>query len=259
MCALFRSVLSIAGYDPSAGAGVLADIKTVEQIGVYGCAVNTAITYQNDIDFKGIDWLTINQIRKQFDVLAERFRFEYVKVGLVQSFEVLQQIVLFLTKYDAGIKIIWDPILKASAGFRFHELDEIVDFTKLLEHIYLVTPNHDEIKELTGLKDAEAAAKYLSQYTNVLLKGGHSTEHANDLLYIGNGTVIMESERLPEQYSKHGSGCVLSAAITAYLQTGLTLENACLKAKEYTAAFLKSNEGLTGFHHTFPALEDAAL
>src|SRR4051812_12759155 len=115
------SVISFGGLDPSGGAGILADVKTFESLGVMACGISTAITYQNDIDFAGVDWLTNEQIYKQFEKLAERFTFEFAKIGLIKHFSQLLYIVDFLKSHNPEIKIIWDPILKASAGFDFHK------------------------------------------------------------------------------------------------------------------------------------------
>ena len=114
-------VLSIAGYDPCGGAGVLADIKTFETIGVYGLAVTTGITYQNDHKFAGVHWLSKKKIKNQLYPLLEAYKVEYVKIGLIESLEVQSEVIELLLGYNNDIKIIWDPILKASAGFSFHK------------------------------------------------------------------------------------------------------------------------------------------
>jgi len=112
--------LSIAGFDPSAGAGVLADIKTFEANGVYGFGVVTALTYQNDIEFDKVEWMDVEKIEEQVAVLLRRFKMRHVKIGLIENIEVLDRLVQFLKTSISDPVIIYDPIIKASAGFTFH-------------------------------------------------------------------------------------------------------------------------------------------
>ena len=113
-------VLSIAGFDPSAGAGVLADIKTFESNGVYGFGVASALTWQNDIEFEKVEWIDYYKIIQQISVLLRRFDIQYVKIGLIESLHVLNELTRFLKERIKNPVIIYDPILKASAGFVFH-------------------------------------------------------------------------------------------------------------------------------------------
>ena len=113
------SVLSIAGFDPSGGAGILADIKTFEQQQVNGMGIITAITFQNDIEFVNLKWINIEDIIQQILTLKKRFDFEYIKIGLIKDLDTISEIIQ-LFKNDE-IKIIWDPIVKATAGFEFHQ------------------------------------------------------------------------------------------------------------------------------------------
>ena len=120
------TVLSIAGFDPSGGAGILADIKTFEFCDSYGMGVVSSITYQNDIAFEGVEWLNSEQIMNQFKVLKKRFDFEYIKIGLIESLEVLNQLIDKLIKESPSVKIIWDPILRASATFLSIDMDTLL-------------------------------------------------------------------------------------------------------------------------------------
>src|ERR1039458_6336810 len=108
------AVLTIAGFDPSGGAGVLADIKTFEQIGVYGCGIVAGVTYQSDLQFEGGLWLGFDEIHAQFKPLAGRFTFEYAKIGLIDSAEVLKSTVKMPQVHNPQIKIIWDPVMETS-------------------------------------------------------------------------------------------------------------------------------------------------
>jgi hydroxymethylpyrimidine/phosphomethylpyrimidine kinase len=241
-------VLSIAGFDPSGGAGVLADIKTFENKKVYGLAVSTAITFQNDKSFDSLTWVSTRDILKQIQVLSERFTFDWIKIGLIENIEVLSQIIYFLKNLRPDCKIVWDPILKASAGFVFHKgLDE-ERLLNICRKIYLITPNLEEIEILFPELKAIEAATYLSAYCNVLLKGGHGdSAYANDTLFIKNKKCVFESRK--SENEKHGTGCVLSSAILSELALGNDLENSCRRGKSYVTEFINSHSGLLGYHY----------
>lgn len=231
-------VLSIAGFDPSAGAGVLSDVKTFEQHGVIGFGVNTALTYQNDCEFDGLDWCSETQILRQIEVLQRRFQIAVAKIGLIENLSLLKVIIEQLKKQ--GTKIIWDPILKASAGFEFHAELNRSDLISILNECYLITPNKDEFDFLNEICE-------LKSHCNVLLKGGHAAGlESIDILYANGANIPFANKRL--NASKHGSGCVLSAAITANLCKEMKLETAIKNAKCYTTQYLMSSETLLGRH-----------
>ena len=240
-------VLSIAGFDPSAGAGVLADIKTFENNETYGLGVISALTYQNDIAFEKVEWMSLSQILKQMEVLQKRFTFEYIKIGLIKDLDTLHELVLYLKKS----KIIWDPILKASAGFEFHNDINKKLLEDICKQLYLITPNIPEALQLGSYNDAEQNAVYLSKFCNVYLKGGHSeSTKGKDMLFTTDGNKFVFNNEANNVFPKHGSGCVLSSAITANIAKGINLENACSEAKKYVSAFLASNGSLLGYHKT---------
>lgn len=242
-------VLSIAGFDPSAGAGVLADIKTFEQHKVLGMAVASCLTFQNDAEFDGIKWIETNEIVEQITVLSRKFKFGFVKIGMIKDLDTLNLLTSHLHVPNSQLKIIWDPILKASAGFEIHksiDKKKVIDFCK---KIFLITPNTDEIKSLTGESDEMKGAKELSGYCNVFLKGGHRKEkQGKDYLFTPDDKIFPFRPKKISEYSKHGSGCVLSSAIMANLANGNTLQRSCLKAKDYVTKFLNSNKTLLGYH-----------
>lgn len=248
-------VLSIAGFDPSAGAGVLADIKTFEANKVYGLGVASALTYQNDISFEKVEWISLEKIIEQISVLQKRFDFEYVKIGLIENLDVLHEIIKALSTGHRALKFIWDPILKASAGFDFHNKIDRLKLKEICQSIYLITPNFDEIKLLTGEPDERIAAKQLSKFCNVFLKGGHNEKDlGRDYLFLSpseraerEGIFSFRAKQKIE-LGKHGSGCILSSAITANLAKGNTFHRSCMNAKEYTAKVLMSNKTLLGYH-----------
>jgi hydroxymethylpyrimidine/phosphomethylpyrimidine kinase len=242
-------VLSIAGFDPCAGAGILADIKTFEQHKVLGMGVVTGLTFQNDSEFDGIKWIETDEIIRQIEILTRKFKIQVVKVGMLQGFESLEKIISALKTKNSELRIIWDPILKASAGFEIHKSVDKKKVLEICKSIFLITPNVDEIRILTGEQDEIKAAKELSKYCNVLLKGGHSKEKiGRDHLFTTDGKIFPFRPKKISEIGKHGSGCVLSSAITANLANGLSLQRSCLKGKDYVTKFLTSNKSLLGYH-----------
>ena len=242
--------LSIAGFDPSAWAGVLADIKTFESNGVYGFGVVSALTWQNDCEFDKVEWVAIDKIIGQIEVLLRRFEIKFIKIGLIESFEVLSELVKYLhERLDAPI-IIFDPILKASAGFVFHNEGDN-GLKEVLKKVHCITPNLPEAHKLFGEDDLNTTLEELSEFVNIYLKGGHSEDNnVLDLLYTSDHTYAFTNDRIPNG-EKHGSGCVLSAALTAQLALGNDLPIAAENANSYTWQFLASTDTLLGYHKSF--------
>lgn len=242
-------VMSIAGFDPTAGAGILADIKCFEQNDAYGFGICSALTIQTDRDFLKNEWLDADQIIAQIAPIYARFKVTAVKIGLIKSIDVLLEVIDYLKKNQREIKIILDPVLKATAGYEFHDWqDGLKQLLPVLKQIQLVTPNYLEMFELSAEEEVFSAARDWSFYCPVLLKGGHIKTHmGTDFLY-EHGRLHELRPDVTKVYQKHGSGCVLSAAITAALAKGYTLKEACIYAKKYTECFLNSNESLLGYH-----------
>jgi hydroxymethylpyrimidine/phosphomethylpyrimidine kinase len=248
MEAVNPNILIIAGFDPSAGAGILSDIKTCEAHGEYAMGVCSAITIQNDLMFEAVDWVTPEKIIGQIQILTERFSFEFVKIGLIENLDVLSQVISFLKSEIPDVKIIWDPIISASAGFEFHSGINDKKLEDICRNIYLITPNIIEAQKLLQKNDEKIAAELLAKWCNVFLKGGHSeSEMANDILYENGKSISFESIKF-ENVEKHGSGCVLSASITSNLSKGKDLVDSCAEAKAYITEFLISARGLLGVH-----------
>lgn len=243
-------VLTIAGFDPSGGAGVLADTKTFEQHKVYGFAINTANTIQTENEFHKIQWTPIDFVLESITALLDNYVVKAVKIGIVPSLDYLGQIVFCLKKHYPFIKIIWDPVLKSSTEFEFLSLQNQASLIEISQQIVLITPNYNEIKHFDPKeKDPKKIAKLFSDYCSILLKGGHNTNEIGiDFLYTPND-VHKYLPKTTECYEKHGSGCVLSAAITANLALGQNLKTACENAKTYTENYLSSNPSKLGFHH----------
>jgi hydroxymethylpyrimidine/phosphomethylpyrimidine kinase len=241
--------LTIAGFDPSAGAGVLADVKTLEANGVYGLAACTALTVQNDVAFERVGWVPLAEIQDQLRLLLARFTIGFVKIGLIKSLRVLRELIDWLKARNPNVQIVWDPVLKATAGYEFHARPEAALLQAICRELALLTPNQPEALRLLPTATAEEAAEMLAAWCPVLLKGGHADGAlATDVLLMG-GDIRHEftAPRLPHG-AKHGSGCVLSAAVLARLALGDDLPAACRAGKAYTATFLGSNDSLLGYH-----------
>lgn len=240
-------VLTIAGFDPSGGAGLVADTKTFENLKCYGLAVCTANTIQNDTDFKACYWTPITQIKEQITILFDRFEIDFVKIGIVENWSVLNEIVDFLHQKNPKVSIVVDPVLKSSSDFEFHTTGGSID--AILEKIYLITPNYDEIQVLYPNLSIEQAITHISQKTNLLLKGGHRLDKkGQDQLFTKTGNKFVFNPKQKNVSEKHGSGCVLSASITAYLAMDYPLMKSCYRGKKYTEQFLCSTPNLLGYH-----------
>jgi len=142
--------LSIAGFDPSGGAGLLADSKTFEANAVYGLGVVSALTWQNDIAFEKVEWIPPEKIGQQLRVLQARFSLRYVKIGLVENAGVLLQLTRWIREHAPGAVIVWDPVLKASAGFSFHDRIAPALLEEILQQVDCITPNLPEAQQLFG-------------------------------------------------------------------------------------------------------------
>jgi hydroxymethylpyrimidine/phosphomethylpyrimidine kinase len=243
-------VLSIAGFDPCAGAGILADIKVFEMHKVMGMGACTSLTYQNEKEFEGLSWMDNSTIEKQLELLFKKYKIDFVKIGLVEGLKELDQLIDFILEKNSSVRIVWDPILKASAGFKFHEEIDQDLLVKILKKIYLLVPNLQEMERLNPKAlNATISAKNLCRHCMILLKGGHSkSDTAEDILFTADTSYSFSHEKI-ENGEKHGSGCVLSASLTAYMALGYGVVEACRKAKNYTTGFLTSNKGLLGYHN----------
>lgn len=229
--------LSIAGFDPSAGAGVLADIKTFEQNEVYGLGISTALTYQNDNEFRGVKWHCSEEIKNQLMPLLN-YKPVAVKIGLIESLEALEQAVRLVRYLFGSAFIVWDPILKATAGYEFHTSMELSDYLK--QNINLLTPNFEEFNYLRLNDNFEIP---------ILLKGGHRESKKGTDTLIQNGRKIdIYGDIFNYSVNKHGTGCVLSSAICANIAKGMNVLHACQDAKAYVERFILSNKSNLGYH-----------
>lgn len=256
-----KTALTIAGSDPSGGAGIQADLKTMTMNGVFGMSAVTALTAQNTTGVSGILEVTPEFLGQQIDMVFTDIRPDAVKIGMVPSAGLIQKIAEKLRGYRAE-NIVVDPVMVSTSGSRLIT-DEAVETLKkeLLALADVVTPNIPEAEVLSGLKIAgeadmeTAAAKISGEYgCAVLLKGGHSISDANDLL-CADGAIRWFRGRRIANPNTHGTGCTLSSAIAANLAKGFSLPVSVKRAKDYLsgalAAMLDLGAGSGPMNHAF--------
>ena len=241
-----RTALTIAGSDSSGGAGIGADIKTMTMNGVYAMSAITALTAQNTIGVRSIMESTPEFLKDQIDAVFEDIRPNAVKIGMVSSAELIEAIVERLSYYKAE-NIVVDPVMVATSGSELMKTSAVSALTeKLLPLATLVTPNIPEAQVLSGIsiesrEDMLSAAKQIGDTYGcaVLLKGGHSINDANDLLYSDGEITWFEGKRI-DNPNTHGTGCTLSSAIASNLAKGFDLAESVQRAKEYISYILSA-------------------
>ena len=256
-----KTALTIAGSDCSGGAGIQADIKTMTMNGVYATSAITAMTAQNTTGVKAIQESTPEFLKQQLDAVFEDIYPDAVKIGMVSSSELIRVIADRLAYYGAG-NIVVDPVMVASSGSALMKSEAVRALTEeLLPVASLVTPNIPEAQVLSGMiieskEDMSTAAKQISDscHCAVLLKGGHSINDANDLLYANGELVWFEGKRI-DNPNTHGTGCTLSSAIASNLAKGFSLAESVKRAKDYIsgalAAMLDLGKGSGPMMHNF--------
>lgn len=256
-----KTALTIAGSDSSGGAGIQADLKTMIMNGVYGMSAITALTAQNTTGVRGIQEATPEFLKEQLDAVFEDIRPDAVKIGMVASKALIQVIAERLRFYGAE-NVVVDPVMVATSGSSLMKTDAIQTLQdELMPLATLVTPNIPEAQVLSGrmIEDASgmiAAAKEIGEDHRcaVLIKGGHSINDANDLLYANGDWIWFEGKRI-DNPNTHGTGCTLSSAIAANLAKGFSLEDSVSRAKAYISgalgAMLDLGKGSGPMDHAF--------
>ena len=241
--------LTIAGSDPSGGAGIQADLKTFHQYGVYGTSVLTLLTVQNTCRVSGVEHLAASFVLAQLDAVLEDLPPQAAKTGALGTREVIEAIAARAAKFT--FPLVVDPVMISKHGAPLMEENGRAALVqKLLPHAYLVTPNLHEAMALSSLEfrgqsSLEEAAKAIAGLgaRNVLVKGGHLTEEATDILYTEGRFHRFFSKRIATMHT-HGTGCTYSAAITAGLAKGVDLLEAVSSAKRYITRAIETNPSL---------------
>ena len=256
--------LTVAGFDPSGGAGIVADVKTFTAFGCFAAAAVTSLTYQNTTGVFGAAHQTAEVVRAQVLPIVEDFRVAGLKTGMLPSREVIEEVARLLGETDLPEPVV-DPVVRSTSGYDLID-DAALDALKknLLPLARLVTPNVPEAERITGLSirdedDMLRAARVMREMgaRAVLVKGGHLTGRvALDILDDG-GTVNTYAEARIETTATHGTGCTLSAAVAACLAHGLSLEEAVGAAKRFVTDAIRRAPGLGRGHgpvnHSVPA------
>ena len=241
-----KTCLTIAGSDSSGGAGIQADLKTMTVNGVYAMSVITALTAQNTQGVTGILDVSPEFINEQMDAVFTDIYPDAIKIGMVSSPKIVEAIARSLEKFQAK-NIVLDPVMVATSGAKLlkeEAMDSLIN--RLIPLADVITPNIPEGEILAGMEiksedDMQKAAELIGDKYDcaVLLKGGHSINDANDLLYRDGKFKWFRSERIDNK-NTHGTGCTLSSAIAANLSKGVDLDEAILKAKNYLTEALRA-------------------
>lgn len=238
--------LTIAGSDSSGGAGVQADLKTMSALGCYAMSVITSVTAQNTQGVLGVQPISAEMVALQLQAVLEDIPPLAMKTGMLFDTTIIETVATALEHVD--IPLVVDPVMVATSGDRLlsKEAEEVLK-QRLLPLSTLITPNLMEAEVLSGVKiDSQSALYETGQYLlalgtkAVLIKGGHTVDtEATDYLFTDKGVTTFSKSRI-DTMNTHGTGCTLSAAITAYIARGLSLEKAIEQGKEYLSKALNS-------------------
>ncbi|NOT60561.1 MAG: bifunctional hydroxymethylpyrimidine kinase/phosphomethylpyrimidine kinase [Acidobacteria bacterium] len=256
-------VLTIAGFDPSGGAGVLADIKAIAAQGCFGAAAITSLTYQNTQAVYGAAHQSAETVRQQIKPVLHDFAVAAVKTGMLPTSEIITTVAELIAQH-ALPNFVLDPVIRATSGF---DLIDDAALQALRKHLLplaaVITPNMAEAERLTGLRvttleemHAAARAIYEACGRAVLVKGGHLPDEATDVFFDGATTHLFRAPRIATR-NTHGTGCTLSAAIAAYLARGFSIPEAIARAKSYLNETLRAAPDLGKGHgplNHFPKL-----
>lgn len=244
--------LTIAGSDPSGGAGIQADLKTFSALGAYGASVITALTAQNTQGVRSLFAIDAGFVGEQIDAVMEDLDVDAVKIGMLGTAEVIDIVAERLRAHQPRWVVV-DPVMVAKSGHRLLADDAVTALRdRLLPLASLVTPNLPEAADLLGIEAITNRSQMANVgarlqgfgVANVLVKGGHlDADQSPDLLLAGGENYWFEAARTHTQ-NTHGTGCTLSAAIAAGLARGLPLPQAVGEAKSYVARAIGEANGL---------------
>ena len=241
---MMKIILTIAGSDCSGGAGIQADIKTITAHKMYGMSAVTALTAQNTTGVYGVMEATPEFLGQQLDCIFSDIMPDAVKIGMVSNVDIIEVIADKLKKYQAK-NIVIDPVMVSTSGSKLLSGDATDTLIATLLPIgTVITPNIPEAETLCGFlikteDDMLHSAQVISKLVpgSILIKGGHLTTSANDLLYINNNAHWFQSPKINNP-NTHGTGCTLSSAIACNLALGYSLEESIKNAKEYITGAL---------------------
>ena len=232
--------MSIAGLDPSGGAGIIADCKTFHAHNIYANCVVTCITAQNPFGVINIQEVDLKVIEDEINQILDVYPVEYIKTGMLYSEDIVRLVSKKIDEYN--IKAIVDPVMISESGSNLTTENFATFINKyLVKKSYLITPNIHEAEQLSNKKinseeDMEIVAEYLSNDNNVVITGGHLK--GNDILYCDDKIHRIEGN-LIESNNTHVTGCTYSAAITSNLINGMNLVDSCKKSNKFLQKAIK--------------------
>ncbi|MCT2536205.1 bifunctional hydroxymethylpyrimidine kinase/phosphomethylpyrimidine kinase [Aquibacillus koreensis] len=244
------SALTIAGTDPTGGAGIQADLKSFQEREVYGMSVVTSVVAQNTLGVQSIQHLPVDFIEKQLHAVFEDITPDAVKTGMIATIDMMEMIAKNLK--DKNVHYVIDPVMVAKSGHSLMEEQSREVIRKVLVPLAtVVTPNVPEAESLVGFEihsteDAEKAAKVIVNELGskaAVVKGGHLVGEAIDVLYDGKEFSYFKSERFDTKHT-HGTGCTFSAVITAELAKGKPIAEAVATGKAYISDAIKYTLGV---------------
>lgn len=248
--------LTIAGSDSGGGAGIQADLKTFQELGVFGTSAITAVTAQNTHGVTAIQPMDIDIVSAQIKAVTEDFSVKAVKTGMLFSTEIIEAVGQSLQ--GKNIPLVIDPVMIAKGGASLLKEEAIMAMkTVLLPLATVVTPNIPEAEVLTGIaikteEDINKAAEHILGLgaKSVIIKGGHRTEalYAEDFFAANDGTRFSIRSSWIHTTATHGTGCTYAAALTAFLADGKSLEDAIYAAKSFIHIAIKDGLGIGGGH-----------
>ena len=255
--------MTIAGSDSGGGAGIQADLKTFQALGVYGASTLTAITAQNTVGVTAVHEIPVDVIAAQIDAVMDDIGVDAAKTGMLSSAEIISTVADRIRHWRLE-RLVVDPVMVAKSGDRLLREDAVQALIReLLPLALVVTPNLPEAEVLVGRPlstdeaTREAARAIIAMGPRaVVMKGGHRAGPARDLLFDGHAFQAFEAERF-DTPNTHGTGCTLSAAIAAGLARGLNVVDAVGEAKHFVTEAIRYSTPLGHGHG--PVMHDWAL
>ena len=264
-----KKVLTIAGSDCSGGAGIQADLKTFSAHGVFGMSAIVSVVAENTSRVIDIQDVTPDMIGKQIDAIFEDIEVDAVKIGMLSTPECMKAVADKLAQYKPN-NVVIDPVMYAKNGCPLMAetaVDSLIEL--IIPFADVLTPNIPEAEkilgcEITSIDEMEKAAKKIYEMgcKGVIIKGGHRSGSALDVLYDGNEFTHFETQRIDTK-NTHGTGCTFSSAITSQLALGLSVKEAVSKAKEYVTMAIKHSlaigKGNGPTHHFYDLYKKGGL
>ncbi len=246
-------VMTLAGSDPSGGAGIQADLKSIALLGSYGTSAITVLTAQNTLGVHGLSPASANFIIKQAETVLNDIGTDTIKTGMLYNAEIVSGVASLIQRYN--LLSVVDPVMIAKGGATLLKQEAVEALRRdLLPHTYLLTPNIPEAEALTGqtigtLEEMEEAAKALQTMgpRHVLIKGGHREEDAVDILLAGTTVLKLPAERIDTK-NTHGTGCAYSTVLATLLAQGQPLMKAATAAKLFMNEAIRHAVPLGGGH-----------